>query len=138
MGNTQSAVEQLHALKEEYAVKQAEILESALSELKENLKTAKTEVTRIEEEIAAQTGTSVSEKPHGRRLKPLEQGSDEWNKVAGQIQIVLKNYKEGLNGRAIAKKLGLTAPNEIRHIQPVIHATTRREGKGISTKFILQ
>ena len=137
MGKSQSAVDQLHALKEEYAVKQAEILDGALSELKEDLKKAKAQVVRIEEEIAELTGKPVEEKIRGRRLKPLEQGSEEWNKIEGQIKIVLKNYKDGLNGKAIATKLGLTAPNEIKRIQPVIHATTRREGKGVSTKFIL-
>ena len=137
MGKSQSAVDQLNALKEEYAVKQAQILDSVLSELKDELKAAKAEVTRIEDEIADLTGKPVEEKLRGRRLKPLEQGSDEWNKIEGQIKIVLKNYKDGLNGKAIATKLGLTAPNEIRRIQPVIQATTRREGKGVSTKFLL-
>ena len=137
MGKSQSAVDQLNALKEEYAVKQAQILDSVLSELKDELKAAKAEVTRIEDEIADLTGKPVEEKLRGRRLKPLEQGSDEWNKIEGQIKIVLKNYKDGLNGKAIATKLGLTTPNEIRRIQPVIQATTRREGKGVSTKFLL-
>jgi len=137
MSKTQTAVEQLHALKEEYAAKQAEILGGVISELKEELKAAKAEVARIEAEIADLTGKPTDEKSHGRRLKPLEQGSEEWSKVENQIKIILKNYKDGLNGKAIATKLGLTAPNEIKRIQPVIHATTRREGKGVSTRFLL-
>ena len=138
MSKKNSAVEQLHALKLEFAAKQSEILNSALAELNEQLKEAKSNVTRIESEIAELSGSPVEGKVKGQRLSLLEEGSEEWNKVAGQIKIVLKNYKDGLNGRAIAKKLGLTDPKAIRRIQPVIHATTRREGQGAATRFHLE
>ena len=105
--------------------------------MNEALKVAKSNVTRIESQIAELSGSPIEGKVKTQRQRPLEEGSEEWNKVAGQVKIVLKNYKAGLNGKAIAKKLGLTGQNEIKRIQPVIHATTRREGKGIATRFHL-
>ena len=93
----------------------------------------------IEAEIAQLNGNPVENtRVQGKRLKPIAEGSEEWNKVSGQIKIVLKNYKDGLNGKAIAKKLGLMVPNEIKRIQPVILATTHREGQGVSTRFFLK
>ena len=138
MSDKKSAVEQLHALKSEFAARQSAIVSEALAELHEELKAAKANVSRIESEIEGLSGGQVPDKSKGKRLSPLEEGSEEWNKVAGQIKIVLKNYKDGLNGRAIAKKLGLTAPNEIKRIQPVIHGTTRREGQGVRTRFLAE
>ena len=138
MSEKKSALEQLTALKLEFEARQSEILDGVLTELKEQLKLAKTNVSRIETEIAELSGKPVEAKSIRSRFKLLEEGSDEWNKIEGQIKIVLKNYKDGLNGKAIAKKLGLTTPNEIRRIQPVIHSTTRREGAGVSTRFFLQ
>lgn len=136
MSDKKSAVDQLNALKLEFAVRQASIVNEALTDLDNQLKAAKANVSRIESEIASLTGDKIQVK--GKRLGPIEEGCDEWNKVAGQIKIVLKNYKDGLNGKAIAKKLGLTSPKEIRRVQPVIQGTTRREGQGIATRFFLE
>ena len=134
-----TALEQLNALKADFEAKAAQIKDNALSELREQLKEAKATVASIEAEIAELDGNPVEiSKEGGKRLKPIEEGGEEWNKVAGQIKIVLKNYKDGLNGKAIAKKLGLTVPKEIKRVQPVILGTARREGQGVSTRFFLK
>ena len=138
---SKTALEQLNALKADFEAKSAQIKEGALSELKEQLRAAKATVAGLEAEIAQLDGSpveSLSPKERGTRLKPIAEGGEEWNKVAGQIKIILKNYKEGLNGKAIATKLGLTVPKEIKRIQPVIQETTRREGQGVSTRFFLK
>ena len=137
MSDQKSALDKLNALKSEFAAKETAIINEAVAELTQQLKEAKANVARIESEIEKLSGGQVEEAPKGKRIKPLEEGSEEWNKIANQIKIVLKNYKDGLNGKAIAKKLGLTAPNAIKRVQPVIQATTRREGQGVKTRFIL-
>jgi hypothetical protein len=72
-----------------------------------------------------------------RKLPRLVEGSEEWKKVAGQVAIVMKNYPGGLNGKEIAYKLGLTEPNAVTRVQPVIKATLRREGEGVATRYFL-
>ena len=133
-----SALNELAMLKAEFESRSEQIKAKALAELREQLTAAKAEVVRIEREITHLEGNAGTEPaPKIKRLKPIENSSEEWNKVAKQIAIVLKNYKDGLNGKAIAKKLGLTAPNEIKRVQPVIVATTRREGEGVGTRYFL-
>lgn len=73
-----------------------------------------------------------------KRLPKLVPGSKDWEKAANQIAIVMKNYPEGLNGKQIAFKMGLTAANEIMRIQPVIKATLQKSGQKASTKYKLK
>lgn len=80
---------------------------------------------------------SANGRLRAKKLPKLVPGSEEWNKVAGQLQIVMKNYPEGLNGRQIAYKMGLTKPNAVMRIQPVIKATLQKSGQKASTKYFL-
>lgn len=73
-----------------------------------------------------------------KKLPKLAPNSEEWNKVAAQIRTVVKNYPDGLNGRQIAYKLGLTQPNAIMRVQPVIKATLQKTGQKAATKYFLQ
>jgi len=138
-----SALEELHALKAEYESRTQQIKVSALAELNARLKIAKADVARIEGDIAALTGNAVQANaveatPAGKRLKPIVEGSDEWNDVAKQITIVLQNHRGGLNGKELSSKLGLQIPRDIKRIQPVIAATSLREGAGVATKYFLK
>jgi len=138
-----SAIEELLALKAEFESRTQQIKSGALTELNARLKAAKAEVDRIEGEIAELTVDGFEAKaaettPTAKRLKPMVEGSEEWNKVAKQIAIVLQNNRGGLNGKELASKLGLTIPRDIKRILPVIAATTIREGAGIATKYYLK
>jgi len=139
-----SAIDELNALKAEYAKRESAIKDKALAELHHQLKAAEAEVNRIKDEIsqlsghAAKAHHAVESKPKGKRLKPIEEGSEEWNKVAKQIGIVLKNYPQGLNGKELAYKLGLTTPSEIRRVKPVIEAAAVREGAGVATRYFVK
>jgi len=134
----QQTIEQIRA---EADAKIKALSHQFLEELKGQLKAAEAEVSRIKGEIAFLCGHSevkATEVKRSKRLPSLVEGSEEWDKVAKQIAIVLKNYKDGLNGKAIATKLGLTEKNEIKRVQPVIQAICRREGAGIATRFFLK
>ena len=142
MTNPQSALDELAALKAEYASRIEQIKAKALSELREQLKHARNEVARIENEIAQLAGNvvvqpSVESKPLGRRLTPIVEGSEDWTKYTNLIAITLKHHPEGLNGKQIANNIGIQKPREIRRIQPIIAATTWRDGEGAATKYFL-
>ena len=136
-----STLDELKALKAEYAAREAALRNNAVAELKQHLNAAEAEVARIKRELAELTGDAVEPvkaQGVGQRLKPLVENSEEWNKVAKQISIVLKNYPKGLNGKDLAYKMGLTAPNEVKRVKPVIEATAVREGAGVLTRYFVK
>jgi len=136
---SKSALQQIEELRKETDARIEALKKQALAELHQQLKPAEAEVDRIRKEIAELEGEVVVS-PSGKRTRmpALEEGSDEWNKIAGQIKTVLKNYPEGLNGRSIAYKIGKTDPKDIRRIITVVQATCRREGEGVQTRFFLK
>ena len=147
MSNSLSTFEQLAALKAEYNTRIEALKQNATAELKAKLKTAESEVARIKNELAQLTGDAVAggndangagSKAPGKRLKPLVENSGEWNAVAQQITDVLKNHREGLNGKELSARLGFTTQNEIKRIKPVIAASTVREGVGILTRYFIK
>ena len=87
--------------------------------------------------VLNEEGTIVAVNQAWRRFAS-ENGADDQRVHLGVNYLAACQTGVTHNGKAIATKLGLTAPNEIKRIQPVIHATTRREGKGVSTRFLLQ
>jgi len=148
MSKPLSAIDELAALRAEFESRTKQIRATALGELNDRIKTARAEVIRIEGEIAQLTGTPVVQPKgahsngnepasKGKRLKPIEPNSEEWNKVAGRIAIVLHGHPLGLNGKELAAKLELQIPREIKRVQPVIAATTWREGAGAATRYML-
>ena len=131
--------EKLAKLDAEYFNEKAKLQKTVLDELVRDLEKAEAEVARIREEIkeitgSAPVGTKATRRP---RLGPLEEGSDEWNKIAGQIKLVLKNYKDGLNAKKIAYKMGITDPKAAKRIVPVIQAVCQRQGKGVATRYLI-
>jgi len=134
---SKTAAQQIAEIRAAADAKIKALTNQVLSELNQQLKTAEAEVSRIKSEIATVTSKDDdrnNDKPQKRQPR-IEEGSDEWNKVANQIAIVLKNYSQGLNGKEIAYKMGKTEAKDIKRIQPVIQATCRREGHGVATRF---
>ncbi|MEI8340289.1 MAG: hypothetical protein WCH43_01995 [Verrucomicrobiota bacterium] len=141
---SKSAKEQIDELRAVTDAKIEALRKQAIAELTQALKTAKAEIVRIEKDLsdlgALSSPASKVEAPttRSKRLPKLEQGTDEWNRIADQIKIVLKRYPEGLNGKDIAKKLGKTEPNEIKRVITVVQGTCRREGEGVQTRFFVK
>jgi len=141
---SKSAKQQIDELRAATDAKIEALRKQAVAELNQALKAAEIEVERIRKDLA-DLGAATPAAPgieipaqRSKRLPKLEEGSDEWKKIAGQVAMVLKRYPDGLNGKEIAKKLGKTEPNEIKRIIAVVQGTCRREGEGVLTRFFAE
>jgi predicted nuclease with TOPRIM domain len=137
---SKTALQQIEDLRKETEAKIESLKQQALAELQKQLDAAQAEVERIQGEISELTGGTAGAATAAKRtrLPALEEGSQEWEKIASQIRTVLKNYPEGLNGKTIAYKMGKTELKEVRRIITVVQATCRREGEGVQTRFFLK
>jgi uncharacterized protein involved in exopolysaccharide biosynthesis len=136
---SKTAAQQIEEIRAAADAKIEALKRQAIAELKQALKTAEAEVERLKKDLAEIEGPGAASAQamakRITRLPKLEEGSEEWNKIAEQIRIVLRRYPDGLNGKTIANKLGKTEPNEIKRVQTVVQATCRREGEGVLTRF---
>jgi len=138
---TKSAKEQIDELRKATDTKIEALRKQAINELQHQLKAAELEVMRIKNDLMELGGkpASLAELVQRRtRLPKLVEGSEEWNKIAEQIKIVLKRYPDGLNGKDIANKLGKTEPKEIKRVIAVVQGTCRREGEAAATRFFVK